>query len=231
MVELIEQAQDRKRLARAHRDAGDTAAAVAVLRHGIDALESALTSSQEDANGSADAGEAETAIAVQLADLYGMLGGTLRQQGDQLAAAAAYDAGFRFEADPRYAIPSTYNALNRLVTRILLRPDCLADPGLLRQERELEFVDVRHEFGELHARLHREVAGARAGDFWAAGDLSLTCALSGDEPGMRQGLEEFARLSPPPAVRDAYRDSIGALARLDTPRKDDLRTAETAWSR
>ena len=45
----------------------------------------------------------EQAIAqglTETADLYGMLGGTRREQGDLAAAAQAYDAGYRIETDP-----------------------------------------------------------------------------------------------------------------------------------
>jgi hypothetical protein len=74
------------------------------------------------------------------------------------------------------------------------------------------------------------MAGARAEDFWAAGDLSLTCALNGDEQGMNHGLEKFRQLSPPPAAYEAYWCSIKSLAQLDTPRKDVLLKAQAAWS-
>lgn len=232
MTELIEKVQRLISVARANRDAGDSTTAVELLRRGIDTLERGLSRGKGGVEGpvteagDADAGE----IAVQLADVYGMLGGILREEGNYLAGAAAYDRGFHFESDPRYAMRSTYNALNRLITRILLSPGCLADPDLLRGERELEFVDVQHELAELYRLLQDQIANARAADFWAAGDLSLTCALNGDEPGMNHGLEKFRQLSPRPAAYGAYRNSIKSLAQLDTPRKAILLKAQTAWS-
>ena len=234
MAEPFEEVQHLMTVAGAHRDAGDSAAAASILERGIDDLEAALAGTEEGvgyAAGPADADVGETAIAAHLADLYGMLGATLREQGNYPGAAAAYDHGSRLESDLRYAMQSTYNSLNRLITRILLCPGCLADPGLLRTESELDFVDVVRELADLETQLHQQVAGARRGDFWAAGDLSLTCALNGDERGMNHGLEEFSRLSPPPAAYDAYRRSIEALARLNTPRKVILLEAERAWSR
>ena len=159
-----------------------------------------------------------------------MLGGILRSQGNYLDSAVAYDRGFHFESDPRFAMRSTYNALNRLITRILLSPGCLAHPDLLRAERELEWVDVRYELAGLYRLLQDQMAGARAADFWAAGDLSLTGALNGDEPGMSYGLERFRQLSPPPTAYDAYRTSVKSLAQLDTPRRAILVKARTAWS-
>jgi hypothetical protein len=233
MTELIDRVQRLVFVARAHRESGDTPTAVKLFRRGIDTLERGLPKDKGVAEdpvigvGDVDARE----IAVQLVDIYGMLGGILREQGNYRASAAAYDRGFHFEADPRYAMRNTYNALNRLITRILLSPGCLADPDLLRGEPKLEFVDVRHELAELHKLLQGQMAGARAADFWAAGDLSLTCALNGDEQGMTHGLEKFRQLLPPPAAYEAYWCSIKSLAQLDTPRKGLLLKAQTAWSR
>jgi hypothetical protein len=192
----------------------------------VEKIQRLMSAAQADQDGD----DAEK-IAGELADVYGMLGGILREQGDYPTAAAAYDRGFRFEADPRYATGSTYNALNRLVTRVLLAPGCLGDPDLLHGERELEFINVRHELAELRSLLQEEIKDARSADFWAAGDLSLICALSGDEPGMRYGLEKFRQLDPPQAAYNAYRRSIRALAQLDTPTKAALIEAEAAWGR
>jgi hypothetical protein len=218
MTGLLEEMRHLRSAAGANRDAGDTTAAVQALEQGVVALEGALA-------GHIDPGDDETALAMLLADFYGMLGGSLREQGSLAASAAAYDSGFRLESNPRYAMRTTYNSLNRLVTRILLVPGCLSDPGLLRQQPELEFVNVPDEL----ARLHQQIAGAGSTDFWAIGDLFLTCALTGDEPGLRHALDAFTRLSPPPAAYDAYAKSIEALAVLDTPRKAILHTASTLW--
>lgn len=235
MAGPVEEGRQLKLQARSHRDAGDTAAAVRALRAGIDALEGTLrrigsgTQSSGAVSTPADADEA--AIGRELADLYGMLGGTLREQGDLRAAAAAYDRGFRVESDRRYGLRSTYNALNRLTTRLLLCPACLADPELLRREPAVEFLDLRQELVRLHEQLHRDVTGTRSGDFWAAGDLAVACALNGDEPGVGFAIEQFAGCSPPPGAAAAYHHSFEALARLNTPAKDTLVAAKAAWSR
>src|SRR5436305_2619007 len=110
---------DLKKLAQQQRSQGDFKGALQTLQKAID-----------------QAG-------AELADLHGIMGGTKRQQGDLIAAASAYDIGFHL--DERHHAASTYNALNRLVARILLEPRLLSDPDLLRDRKNLEFVDVRQE--------------------------------------------------------------------------------------
>jgi hypothetical protein len=191
-----------KRQARREREQGAHASAQAHLEQAIGELEAS----------------GDPAVAEELADIYGTLGGTLREQGELVAAAAAYDAGYGYEADT-----STYNALNRLAIRILLEPGALGDPDALRRHGELNFVDVPQELGALRARLERDLAGPRADDVWAAGDLALVAALTGDADALSFALARFAVLEPPPRVRDAYCRSADALAALDSPRRGLLR--------
>lgn len=213
MGDPIEEARELKRLAGARR-AIDPHAAEDLLQRAIAGFEAPLQ-------------ERDAATAAELADLHGMLGGTLRDEGEHLRAAAAYDAGFHYEADPRYALSSTYNALNRLVERILLCPAALADPEALRAHDELEHVDVPAELHALLARLQGEATGARSDDFWAAGDLTLVSALIGDEAGARSAAERFAGSAAPPGAFAAYGKVVDALARLDTPRRDALTELST----
>jgi len=157
-----------------------------------------------------------------LADLHGILGGTLRQKGDLAAAAAAYDEGARIES--HYRLPSSYNALNRLATRILLAPGVLASPDVLRRESRLEFVDVPRALSDLQRQVQAQLDGPRASDFWAAGDLAVTAALNDDLDGATRAVQAFAACSPAPPgfAYDAYGQTLEALARLDTPRRATL---------
>jgi tetratricopeptide (TPR) repeat protein len=187
---------DAKQRAQALRRQGDLKGAAETLRHGIEQL-----------------GD-------ELADLHGVLGGTLRDLGDLVGAVAAYDEGARIDGSHRS--PSSYNALNRLVTRILLAPRALADPEALRGERRLELVNVPATLAELQAQLQRQLEGIRAGDFWAAGDLAVTAALNGDLDAATRAVQRFAGSSPPPSAYGAYRQTLETLARLDTPRRATL---------
>jgi tetratricopeptide (TPR) repeat protein len=183
--------------ARAERARGDLAAAAATFREAIRACDDPA----------------------RRADLYGMLGGTLREQGELAAAVAAYDSGFRDEPPGS----STYNALNRLVTRILLEPRSASDPEALRGRGLPDVVNIPEGLAEVRARLRDDVAGRRADDYWAAGDLALAAALTGDVAEVRAALDHFDRLGPPAAAYAKYREMFDALAALDTPQRGVLR--------
>ncbi len=158
----------------------------------------------------------------ELAELYGMLGGTRRDQGDLVAAAAAYDVGARYESDGS----SSYNALNRLVTRVVLAPDTLSDVGDLGRHETLEPIDVRRELSDLESKIIQDRASGRADDHWAAGDLAVTAALTGHIDIELQALEQFHSLSPPLSAYTKYGQVFAMLAALDTPRRDELLAAQ-----
>lgn len=218
MSEAVQAAREFGARARVARTHADHAAAAAHLREAIERLETAIAECRDER---ASAGADESALAAELADLYGMLGGTLREADRLVDAALAYDAGYRVEADPRYGFADTYNALNRLTTRVL------ADPPALSEARSLpgaagEPVDVSHELGLLRARLAGEVVGPRASDAWAAGDFALVAALLGDAEAAADAAAHYERLDPAPRARRGYRDVVARLAALDTPRRDLL---------
>src|SRR5438105_2069026 len=120
-----------KRIAMSQRERGDLVGAVNTLQQAIE---------QNHDND-------------ESADLYGILGGTLRDRGDLVASARAYDAGFQLETSGR----SSYNALNRLVTRIMLEPHSIVDARVLQRHEQLESVDVARELELLQARLEQQV--------------------------------------------------------------------------
>ena len=161
----------------------------------------------------------------ELADLHGILGGTLADQGDLIAAAKAYDDGFK--VDSRYNPLSSYNALNRLVMRIRLIPGALSHPELMRKEARLDFVDVPYELALLQTKLERHVEHERANDFWAAGDLALSAALNGSLEVTSKAVEQFSRCYPPEFAVTAYRRTLAALAELDIPAKQAIRSLDT----
>lgn len=220
MSGLLEQVKELKNRARAERERGNDDAtktletAIELLRGSIQTLDPKL----------------QHRAAAQLADLYGMLGGTLRERGDLIRAAQAYDAGFVYESDPSYGIDSSYNAINRLLTRISLCLQSLTDANALRTERKLEFVDVPRELINLHARLESQIGSARSNDYWAAGDLALVSALAGDDDNAAKAAARFASCSPPTNAYEAYLKSVQVLADLDTPRKESLERLKAQFS-
>jgi tetratricopeptide (TPR) repeat protein len=162
--------------------------------------------------------------AAELADLHGILGGAHRRQGDLVAAASAYDDGFQI--DSRYGAVTSYNALNRLLTRIMLAPESLSDPSKLQHREDLGFIDVRTALSELQSRLQSQVEGQRRDDFWAAGDLAVTAALNGDFGSATRAVQRFVSCSPPEFAWSAYRATIASLAQLDTCSKGTLERLE-----
>lgn len=195
----IEQAQEGAARAKQLRRAGDQDSALRVLRSTLGPLEADLASGDQ--------------AAAQLADTLGQIGGTLREQGQLIEAALAYDAGFEYEA--RYELPSTYNALNRVVTRVMICPEALSDPEALRSHDELPWIDV----GAEAARVHDTLAARDDADEWEVGDLALSAALTGRE--LESALNRLAN-EVQPWVRESYRPIVDELAGLDTPRRADL---------
>ena len=214
-----------KKMAQTLREQGDYDAAANILQKEIDRLEEALSHHVRE---SRLADRDEISIAAEVVDLYGILGGTRRKQGNILSAAVAYDAGFHYESNPYYRFINSYNELNRLVMRVLLCPDSLSDPEAVRQVRGLEFVDVRHGLSELQSHLAGQVKSVRSNDYWAAGDLALTSALNGDDQAMLNALQLFASLSPPQSAFHTYRDIVDTLAHLKTKSKGSL-IRTVAW--
>jgi len=226
MANILDEIKSLKGLAQNQSAQGQYETAAKTLRDGIDVLEAALTGRESHRDSShrafAPADAEENCIAAELADLYGILGGVRRKQGDLMQSIVAYDQGFRYESNPRYGIVNTYNALNRLVSRILMYPDSLSDPDVLRNVHELEFVNIPRALNELQTELKKEVDGVRSNDCWAAGDLVFTCALNGDDQGALDALQYFVSCSPPANAYSAYIYWVGALAQLDTSRKEAL---------
>jgi TIR domain/Trypsin-like peptidase domain len=196
---------------------GEHTASEARLGEAIERLEAVLQEHRANRSGKPEADE--VGLAEELGDLYGTLGGTLREQGEHLKAAVAYDAGYSYESDARYRLPSTHNALSRLIARIFLEPGALRDPGVLAAYEALPFVDVPQELEALRTRLEREVAGPRADDHWAAGDLALVSALTGDTDQLHSALAHFTGLAPSPEALSAYMGVAAGLAALDTQRQ------------
>jgi len=168
----------------------------------------------------ADAIAIEPSPEVQ-ADLYGILGGIRRAQGDLVASAAAYDAGYH-----REPVQNTYNELNRLVVRILLQPRVLSDSNALREYPELETVDVPHALRLLGPQLRQQTHTSRNSDYWAFGDLALTSALTGEREEVFKALNDMQACTPPAEAYRKYHEVIAELATLETPQRPLLTEAK-----
>ena len=154
------------------------------------------------------------------AELYGMIGGVRREQGNLAASVAAYDEGFRLEP-----VENTYNELNRLVVRILLEPRVLTDPDALQSFSQLQPVNVPMALQLLGPQIRHQIEVSRNTDYWAYGDLAFTSALTGDGDEMRDALDGMQTCAPPASAYRKYHETLGALASLETPRRELLAEA------
>lgn len=167
-----------------------------------------------------------------LADCYGMIGGVERRwalEGEpaeemlHLArSCAAYDEGHRHEWDPQHGTPASYNLVNRLTGRLLIRPDLL---GLD------EAVDLGGELGRLN--LPQELTKARTlindmlankGNFWVEADLALLEVLMG-RADASTAYATFISLKPPGYAFSSVLDGLHPLVLKQVATKPGIQAA------
>ena len=132
-------------------------------------------------------------LSVQLADVYGLIGGIEKRWGLSLdgqerkrhlaASVAAYDMGFGYEKDLQAADANTYNRVNRLVGRVLLDPDVL-EPGAADSDEVADGLEAAEKI------VTEEISSTRRKDPWAYCDLGTIQLLRGGE----ETLSVFYRL-------------------------------------
>src|SRR5260370_21617735 len=122
------------------------------------------------------ASETEITIAEQLADCWGILGGVYRSQGDLDEARKAYDEGYKDESSNRFNVINTYNRVNRLVVRILAKPDLLSDSAPLVEDIE-EPATMRQLLGKADEEIERQLREGRRDKPWALADLAMVRLL------------------------------------------------------
>lgn len=158
--------------------------------------------------------------AASLADLHGTLGGVFWDQGRLAEATNEYDRGYRIEQ--RYGIVSSYNALNRLLTRLMadgVKPD---GKPVAKGIRIRGGVDINTELRRLQLQLTGQLRGIDAVEFWTAGDLAVVAALNDDLRAMRRGLALFMVPSTPRSAYEAYLKTVARLLSSKHPRNRGL---------
>jgi hypothetical protein len=133
-------------------------------------------------------------LSVQLADVYGLIGGIEKRWGLPLAgqerkehltaSVAAYDQGFGYEKDLQPADANTYNRVNRLVGRVLLDPSVL-EPGSADSAEVAEGLEAAEKI------VTEEISSTRRKDPWAYCDLGTIQLLRGEA---EEALSVFYRL-------------------------------------
>jgi hypothetical protein len=131
-----------------------------------------------DPNSGKRASEGEIAIAEQLADCWGILGGVCRAQGDLVSAKDAYDNGYKYESSRRFNILNTYNRVNRLVVRILQNPELLSDPQPLVTDLSEPKKTMHDLLCETAEEIERQLREGRPDRAWALADLVMVRLLA-----------------------------------------------------
>jgi hypothetical protein len=222
MSNILREILDLKTDAKFSKKNGQVEEAEKTLNEGIVKLEAALERAQDPR---LPAGDWERRIVSELADFWGILGGTRRGTGDLSGAAQAYDRGFQYESDPRYGFANSFNALNRLVVRILWCPDALSDPEALTRQGDPNPLNVPDALTILAKEIQAQVNGMRSQDLWAVGDLLLVGLLIQDTDLTRDAWSRLEELNPPQYACQAYASTMEELAAREIPCKDELKTA------
>src|SRR5262249_53456962 len=178
--------------------------------------------------------ERRSQLASELSDCYGLVGGVERRWAEEFngdesvshlkASIRGYDDGFKFESKPEYGIVDSYNRLNRLLVRLLLRPDTLDAVDALVLDPDIPRVNLRDEFEQTSDVIRRQIAGPRRGNYWALADLALVEVLLGrSQPAAAYG--DFIALSPPDFAYISVLAGLRPLAELPIPSAQSLREA------
>lgn len=226
MTDILQQIRELKTQAKNRRDLGRYDRAVRLLSDAISIAQGELNAS--------NVGEWRAALASELADCYGLLGGVERRwalhpQGSTDPAEhlrrslQAYDEGYKFEADPAFGLTSTYNRVNRLLTRILKNPSLLTADGTGGADDGS--VHVRSELHATAKELERQLTTERRGDFWALADLALIKVLLGEQDAATAYAMFESELRPDFAYQSAL-SAVMPLAALDLPTALELRRAQ-----
>ena len=199
----------------------------------LSSLEEAIAAARAELE-AALAPERRAAMAAELSDCFGLVGGLHRRWADEVGGAdrvqhltrsvQAYDDGFSFERDPQYGIVNSYNLVNRLLVRLLIAPGALEADDVSHIAPEIPPLNVPRELDSAAAIIRTQLTGPRLGDYWAMADLALIeVLLQRASPAV--AFADFVNASPPDFALLSAIGTIGALAQLPIASRDGLRAA------
>ena len=213
MKPLIEQIREIKTEAKNLRDLG-----IEGYEDAVAALQSAIAKASVGLTDAAVA-DIERQMAKELADCHGMVGGVQRRwaiEGDAAArfehlaqSCHAYDAGWRYEWNERYDIRASYNLVNRLTGRLLIRPELLRLDDAVDLGGGIQPLRLPHELSDAMAKIDQHLA--KRGNLWAEADLALLKVLLGDAD-IASAYAPFYTLSPPAYAYASALDGLRPLA-------------------
>src|SRR5262249_34336283 len=144
---------------------------------------------------------------------WGLEGDAAGRPHHLVASCAAYDAGHGYEWDERYDIRDSYNLVNRLIARLLIRPEVLHLDEVVDLGGGLEPLNVPTELDKAKAAVEQYLA--KKGNFWAEADLALLRVLI-DRTDAAIAYAEFCKLKPPAYAFTSALDGLRPLTALPT---------------
>jgi hypothetical protein len=108
-------------------------------------------------------------IAEKLADCYGICGGLARRRGKEYLKDSLkfYELGRDIELNTQYRIFNSYNLVNAILLKILIKPEQIYTP------------ELKSEIEQARAIVERQVRGERQDQWWAWADFGLLNLLVG----------------------------------------------------
>jgi hypothetical protein len=178
--------------------------------------------------------EHRSQLASELCDCYGLVGGVERRWAEEFngdesvphlkASIRAYDDGFNFESNPQYGIADSYNRLNRLLVRLLLRPDALDAVDAVVLDPDIPPVNLRDEFERTSDVIRLQIEVLHRSNYWAFADLALVEVLLGRRQ-PAAAYADFIALSPPDFAYFGVLTGLRPLAELPIPSARSFREA------
>jgi len=178
-------------------------------------------------------GELHIVMAEELADCYAILGGVERRwalevSGEErhlhlVKSIQAYDRAWEFESGD-YGVVNSYGMLNRLVSRLLLKPDSLFTDGQTNFGENVTPLSMRDQLQDAAQRIQVQLDRPRRDDYWAMADLALVnVLLEKEEPEVAYA--GFLGKTPPEYAFKSVLDVLKPLAELKWRLADKIANA------
>ena len=185
----------------------------------VEILERAIELAKNNINNE----ELRSQMAQELADSYGLLGGVERRWASESdgeerkehldKSIRAYDAAYKYESGD-YGVVNSYGMLNRLVSRLLLKPESLFAEGVSGFGKDVEPLPMREKLEEARRNIEAQLSRPRRDDYWAAADLALVNVLLEKQDPI-SAYAGFIQRSPPNYAFKSVLDVVRPFAQLE----------------
>lgn len=197
----------------------------------VEILERAIELAKNNINNE----ELRSQMAQELADSYGLLGGVERRwalesdgeerKGHLEKSIRAYDTAYKYESGD-YGVVNSYGMLNRLVSRLLLKPESLFMEGMSEFGKDVEPLSMREKLEEARRNIEAQLSRPRRDDYWAAADLALVNVLL-EEQDPISAYAAFIQKSPPNYAFKSVLDVVRPFAQLQWKLAETFATLTT----